>query len=310
MVGVQAARAPLRAIHIRDVWPRQWPSTAIRVLLLCQAGALVTQVLAMYMATRGAGAAAAFVSVCGFALVFASALWALTHPQLTRALRNTAVVCLGVTPAVLRWLPNPLLFTDFNEQLHMRTLRDIVLSHGLFQPHPLLGVSPRYPGLESVAALFHQLGLPVMVAAMAVVLVARLALVSVLCDAVEHLTGNPRAGGLAVAVYAVSAQFVTFNSQFASQTLALPLALAAVAFIARARWAADPRALFGGATVCLLAVAVTDYVTSWLAAAAFVFWAIAQRGRQARRRVFCGAVVAVAATTVWAMIQWSLLREY
>jgi hypothetical protein len=202
------------------------------------------------------------------------------------------------------------MFTGFDEQLHMRTLRDIVLSHRLFQPNPLLGVSPRYPGLESIAALFHQLGLPVMVAAMAVVLVARLTLVLVLCDAVEHLTGSPRAGGLAVAVYAVSAQFVAFNSQFAYQTLALPLALAAVAFVARARWAADPHPLFGGAAVCLLAVAVTDYVTSWLSAAFLVFWAIAQRGRQASRRVLYGAVVGVAATTLWAMTQWSLLREY
>ena len=43
-----------------------------------------------------------------------------------------------------------------------------------------------------------------------------------------------RAGGLAVAFYALSSQFVFFNSQFAYQTLALPLALAAVSFIADA----------------------------------------------------------------------------
>jgi hypothetical protein len=308
MVGVLPALAPPRAI--RDVWPRERPFNAIWVLSLCQASALATQVFAVWMARVGAGTAAALVSVCGFALVFASALWSLTRLQLTRALRNIAVVCLAVTPAILRWLPNPLLFTDFDEQLHMRTLRDIVLSHSLFQSHPLLEVSPRYPGLESVAALFHQLGLPVPVAAMAVVLMARLTLVLVLCDAVQHLTGSPRAGGLAVAVYAVSAQFAVSNSQFASPTMALPLALAAVAFIARARRAADPRPLFGGAALCLLAVALTDYVTSWLAAAILVFWAIAQRGRQARRRVFFGAVVGVAATTLWAMIQWSRLREY
>ena len=310
MVDVQAARVPFRAINIRDVVPRERPLNAICALLLCQVSALVTQVLAVWLARNGTGAAAALVSVCGFVLVFASALWALTRPHLTRALRTTAVVCLGVTPAVLRWVPNPLLFTDFDEQLHMRTLRDIVLSHSLFQSNPLLGVSPRYPGLESIATLFHQLGLPEMVAAMAVVLLARLALVLVFCDAVEQLTGNARVGGLAVAVYAVSAQFVTFNSQFASHTLALPLALAAVAFVARTRSAADPRPLLGGAAVCLLAVAVTDYVTSWLTAAFLVVWAIVQRGRQAKRCVLYGAVAGVAATTLWAMIQWSFLGEY
>ena len=271
---------------------------------------MVTEVLAVWLARRGADGVAMEISACAYALAYASPLWLLTRSQLTRMLRNTAVVCLGVTTAVLRWLPDPLLFKQYDEQLHVRTLSDIVSSHGLFQPHPLLAVSPRYPGLESVAALFHQLGLPVMVAAMAVVLVARVALVLVLCDAVEQLTGSPRAGGFAVAVYAVSAHFIPFMSMFSYQTLALPLALAAVALIARARRAADPRPLFGGATVCLLAVAVTHHVTSWVTAVFLVVWATAQGGRQARRRVFYGAVVAVAATTMWAMIQWSLLRDY
>jgi hypothetical protein len=217
---------------------------------------------------------------------------------------------LGIT-TTLQWrLTDPLLFTGFDEQLHMRTLIDIASSHSLFQSHPTLEVSPRYPGLESVAALFQQLGLPMMPAATVVVLVARLVLVLVLCDAVEHLTGSPRAGGLAVAVYAMSAQFVFFNSQFAYQTLALPLALAAVAFIVRARRIGDPRLLLAGASVCLLAVAVTHHVTSLLTAVFLVFWTIAERDGRARQRVFYGAVVAVAATTTWAVIQWSLLRNY
>jgi hypothetical protein len=202
------------------------------------------------------------------------------------------------------------MFGGYDEQLHMRTLRDIDSSHGLFQRHPTLVVSPRYPGLESLTALLHQLGLPVLVAATVVTLVARLVLVLVLCDAVEHVTGSPRTGGLAVAVYALSAQFTFFASTFAYQTLALPLALAAVAFIARARWARDPRPLLIGATVCLVAVAVTHHITSWLTAVFLAVWAITESGGQARRRVFYGAVFAVAATTTWAMIQWSRLRDY
>jgi hypothetical protein len=108
----------------------------------------------------------------------------------------------------------------------------------------------------------------------------------------------------------VSPQFVVFNSMFAYQTLALPLALAAVALIARARWVADPRLLLGGATICLLAVTVTHHVTGLLNAGFLIVWAIAQRGGQARRRVLYGAVVAAVAMTVWAAFQWLLLREY
>ena len=108
----------------------------------------------------------------------------------------------------------------------------------------------------------------------------------------------------------MSAPFIFFNTQFAYQTLALPLAVAALAFIARARWADDPRPLLSGACVCLLAVVVTHHVTSWLTVGFLAVWTIAQRGGHARRRVFYGAVIAVVATTAWAMIQWSLLREY
>jgi hypothetical protein len=307
MVIAPAAPVPSRAVHSGDIWPNE---RAIWVLLLCQAGALVTQVLAVCMARHGIETVASVVSVSAYSLAYASALWSLTRPQLTRALRNTAVVCIGVTTTVLWWTGSPLMFRQYDEALHVRTLNDIVSSHRLFWPNPELAVSSRYPGLETVTALLHQLGLPVMVAAMVVVLLARFALVVVLCDAVEHLTGSPRAGGFAVAVYAVSAHFVSFNSQFAYETLALPFALAAVAFIARARWAADPRPLFAGATVCLLAVAVTHHFTSWLTAAFLVFWATAQGGGQARRRVFYGAVFAAVTTAAWAMIQWSLLRDY
>jgi hypothetical protein len=306
------AQAPFRTSQIEHAQAGERSFAVIWVLLLCQTGALAIQVLAVCMARahREPWPWDLVSSIIGSGLAYASVLWALTRPQLARAVRNTAVICLGVTPFVQWRVTDPLLFTGYDEQLHMRTLRDIGSSHRLFQPHPTLPVSSHYPGLESLTALVHQLGLPMMVAAGAMVLAARLVLVLVLCDAVEHLTGSPRTGGLAVAAYAVSAQFTFFNSQFAYQTLALPLALAAVAFIARARWARDPRPLLIGATVCLLAVAVTHHITSWLTAVFLAVWAIAERGGRARRRVFYGAVVAVAATTTWAMIQWSLLRDY
>lgn len=279
-------------------------------LLLWQTGALTLQVLAVCMARRDGGPWPYVLSGSSFALTFASALWFLTLPRLERPVRNAAVACLGVT-TFLQWrVADPLVFTGYDEQMHLRTLRDIVLSQSLFEPNPILDVSPRYPGLEAVATLFHQMGLPVTVAAMAVVLVARLALVLVLCDAVENLTGSARAGGLAVAGYAVCTQFVGFNSQFAYQSLALPLALAAVALLARARRAAEPAPLLGGAALCLVAVAVTHHVTSVLTAVFLVVWTIAEGEAQPKRRLVFGAAIAAGATTVWAAIQWSLLRDY
>jgi hypothetical protein len=316
MVSVEVAGTPWRATwpaapsEPDEATPTASPFPVVWILLLWQTAGIVLQVLAMYLARHGPIGPAPVLSASAIGITFASALRVLTDTRLSRAARNAAVVCLGVVTAVQWRVSDPLLFTGLDEQLHLRTLRDIVLSHSLFQPHPQLAVSPRYPGLEAVTVLFHQLGLPMMVAAMATVLAARVALVLVLCDAVEHLTGSHRAGGLAVAAYSVSAQFIFFNSQFAYQTLALPLALAAVAFIARARWVDNPGPLFFGATVCLLAVAVTHHVTSFLTAVFLAIWAVAQRGKPARRRVFYGALIAAVTTTMWAIVQWSLLRAY
>ena len=278
-------------------------------LLVWQLGALAGQVSAVYLARHGHSGVAEPVSNMSLAVAFGSALWVLTRPKLSLVTRNIAVVCLGVTPTLMWRATNPLLFTGFDEQLHMRTLGDIISSHRLFEANPLLEVSARYPGLEALAALVHQLGVPTMASALFVVLSARVVLVSVLCDAVEQLTGSIRAGGLAVAVYAVSPQFVFFNSQFSYQTLALPLALAAVSLVVRARRSDNPLPLLVGATVCLIGLAMTHHVTSFVTMTFLVLWTAAERG-PARLRIAFGALSAVACTLAWAMLQRSLLEDY
>lgn len=279
------------------------------ILLAWQLCGLAFQVGAVYLSRRSHGYEAELMGFAGLATAYGSALWVLTRPQLTRAARNTAVVCLGVTPTLIWRATNPLLFTGFDEQLHMRTLGDILSSHRLFEANPLLQVSPRYPGIETITVLVHQTGIPTMASAVIVILAARVVLVTVLCDAVEQLTGNSRAGGLAVAVYALSPQFIFFNSQFSYQTLAIPLALAAVSLIARSRWSDDPIPLFFGASVCLLAVAMTHHVTSFITMVFLLVWTLAERG-PARLRVLYGALAAVASTLAWVLVQRTLLEEY
>ena len=285
------------------------PQGRVARLLIWQVGALAGQVVAVALARQGHRTIAEIVSDVSLAAAYSSALWVLTAARLDRAERNAAVLCLGITPTLMWRATNPMLFTGFDEQLHMRTLGDIISSHRLFQANPLLEVSPRYPGIEAVAALVHQCGIPTMAAAFAVIIACRVVLVTVLCDAVEHLTGSDRAGGLAVAVYALSSQFVFFNSQFAYQTMALPLALAAVSFIARAREFEAPLPFLGGATLCLLAVGVTHHVTSFLTAGLMLAWAVVEKGR-ARWWIAYGACTAVASTLAWAIIQRQLLSDY
>lgn len=278
-------------------------------LAVWQLGALAGQVVAVWLARDEHRGIAEALSALSYAAAYGSALWVLLHPQLSRAARNTAVACLAVTPALMWRATNPLVFTTFDEQLHMRTLTDVISGQSLFSANPLLQASARYPGLEAITALVHQFGLPVMAAATAVLFVARLALVAALCDAVEQLTGSARAGGLAVAAYAVSPQFIMFNSQFSYQTLALPLGLAAVSLIARARNADAPLPLYGGATICLFALAMTHHLTSFITAIFLMLWSLVEKG-QGRTSVVYGALAALASALLWALIQYRVLEGY
>lgn len=300
-------------VQRRSQWHRPAAAHADRRpvtrLLIWQVCALAGQVTAVALARQGHRGIAEALSDLSLAGAYGAALWTLTAAHLDRFTRNAGVLCLGLSPTLLWRATNPLLFTGFDEQLHMRTLGDILSSHRLFEANPLLEVSPRYPGLEAVATLVHQTGLPTMASAFVVILVCRVVLVFVLCDAVEHITGSERAGGIAVGIYALSSQFVFFNSQFAYQTMALPLALAAVSFVARAHECEDSRPFLGGATLCLLAVAVTHHVTSFLTAALLLVWVLADRSR-GRLWIAYGACAAVASTLAWAIVQRQLLSDY
>jgi hypothetical protein len=309
MAGARATTAPSESRRFprrRNVPPRTSPSTR---LILWQLAALAGQVAAVGLARAGQRDIANILTNVSFAVAYGSALWVLIRPQLSRTERNLAVACIAVTPTLMWRANDPLLFTSFDEQLHMRTLMNIVEGRTVFGPNPLLQVSARYPGLEAITAMVHQFGLPVMAAATLVIFIARLALVAVLCSTVEHLTGSTRAGGIAVAVYALSPQFITFNSMFAYQTVALPLALAAVSLIARARKSDDPFPLYFGAGVCLLALAMTHHLISFTTTAFLIVWALFEKGR-ARLSVVYGALAAVAATFSWAAFQSRLLRGY
>lgn len=278
-------------------------------LLIWQLCALAGQVVAVHLARQDYRVAAELLSDVSLAAAYGRALWALTAAHMDRPTRNAAVVSLGVFPTLFWRATNPMLFTGFDEQLHMRTLGDILSAHHLFEANPLLDVSPRYPGMEAATVLVHQLGIPTMAAAFLVIIACRVVLVTVLCDIVESMTGSARAGGFAVAIYALSSQFVFFNSQFAYQTMALPLALSGVSFIVRARGAQNPLPFLGGATICLFATAATHHVTSFLTAGLLLLWALAEKGR-VRLWITYGACAAVASTLVWAIFQRQLLSGY
>lgn len=287
------------------------PRTARRigVLVLWQALALAGQVGAVVLARRESEDAALLMSACSVGLGYLTAFVVLIGRRLPRSLRNAAVACLGVTPMLQIRMIDPILMTGFDENIHVRTLRDITQSRELFLENPYLLASSRYPGMEAFVTVTHQAGIPLTIGSLLTVIAARLLLVFVLCDAVENLTGSVRAGGLAVAAYALTPHFVFWLNQFSYVTFALPLALAAVSLVARSRRSAHPGLLLAGAAVCMAALSVSHHVTSLVTCAFLAVWALIERG-SARRRVALGAALGSVFTVAWTTVNYRSLRKY
>jgi hypothetical protein len=221
------------------------------------------------------------------------------HPS--RALRELTVAAVGLYPAVIYRMANPLVLGGFDEHLHERTLLDLLRGSGLFAPNPILRIGPQYPGMELfTGAVVRLTGMPVMLTMSLVVLLCRLLFVLTIYHGA--LTVNPSRWGasLVVVLYAASPQFYFFNSQFAYQTMALTLGLGGLYLLRRAQLAEGAAAFqFSCAAIlALIATSITHHVTSWIVLGFLVAWTVlAQRGQ--RMVLVCAAAVMGMSVIFW-----------
>jgi hypothetical protein len=118
----------------------------------------------------------------------------------------------------------------------------------------------------------------------------------------ERLTGSARIAGIGTLIYAANPNFLIFDAQYAYESLAVPLAAAALLTTA---WAARREAGRPLAMVLALllggAVVVTHHMTSYALVAALVLWAVFAMVRNPRHErggtiaFIAGAVAAMAA---------------
>lgn len=246
--------------------------------------------------------------------------------------RRVVVATVGVMPTLLYRLTDPLMVTGFDEQLHLRTLHDLLDGGQLYRPNPLLEASPHFPGLELLTvALEHGFHLPQMVAITVVVLLCRLVLVLSIYRLASLITGDTRTASVAVLCYAASPQFYFFNSQFAYQTLALSLAVTGFLLLARATGAfqapRDPVAPGSApvyratsaeqprwrtavaAFVCFAGAAVTHHLTSWIAFGSLILWTMLC-GKRERRLIAAVTGATLVVVVGQAIPIFALLKGY
>lgn len=179
-----------------------------------------------YTSARFGQPEAAFFFWFGLLIIFVPATVRVLSPTASRFERLTLLCIVSICFYLVKVMSSPLFFSSFDEFLHWRTADDIISSGHLFNMNSLLPASPFYPGLEIVTnALSSLSGLNTFIAGTIVIGTARLLLILALFMLCELLTNSPRIAGLATLIYMTNPHFLLFDTQFAYESLALPLSI-------------------------------------------------------------------------------------
>lgn len=209
--------------------------------------------------------------LAGLALLIVPAVGAALLPGLTDPFRRWVPIAMLVALQLTRFIQFPHHFTDHDELAHAANLEHLMTTGELYGANPILPVTASYPGLATAAGAVAQLtGLSEHTSGMVVTFIARVIFAAAIYGVAATAARSARVGGVAVVIYACAPQTLLFNSQYAYQTLALPLALFAVYLVARRH--ADG---VGGLVAPMLtvgAVALTHHLTSIALLGIFGLW--------------------------------------
>jgi hypothetical protein len=229
--------------------------------------------------------------------------------------RVSLVVLLAAALYLCKVLRSPIRFGGFDEFLHLRTAQDIFAHGTIFDPNTLLPISPYYPGLELVTSALSGVGeIPIHGAAVILLAVARLVFLLSFFFFFAMATNSARVAGIASFIYMVNPQFLYFDSQFAYESLALPLAAFVLYLLARRAHSSVARWM--GLTVILLItlppVVITHHVTSFLLAVFLLLWATVGLVMRRRDRARPGtvAVLAVLLVAGWSVFVAPTVIDY
>ncbi len=190
-----------------------------------------------FTSSRDGGAGLDTVFYPGLLLIFTPTLLRLISPAASRAERVSLLCMTGIGLYFVKVVSSPLYFSFFDEFLHWRTVDDIARSGHLFGENAMLPVSPYYPGLEIVTNAFSTIsGLDSFHSGLVVVGVGRLLMILTLFGLNEQILKSARMASIATMIYMVNPHFLVFDSQYAYESLALPLAVFVMFAIAPHQW--------------------------------------------------------------------------
>jgi hypothetical protein len=230
-----------------------------------------------YTTSRAAWGGAEPLFWLGFVFIISPALIYLTSSLPGRGERQAILVVLALGLYAVKVFYNPTFFSFGDELQHLRSTQDLLAFGRLFEPNPILPVSPSFPGFESViSAVVSLSGLSIFQAGLLVVGMAKVLAVLALFALYELLSGSARIASVGVLLYVSNPHFAFFDSQFAYESLAIPLVAFALVVIARrsmlkehGHWTLLPIGLLG-----ILAVVITHHVSSYVLLLVLLIWSV------------------------------------
>lgn len=207
--------------------------TRVLFLLFVASGLLLS--LAEFVAADGSKTLQFYVFWVGYFVVVLPVGWLLARRTTSDANRGPLVLALAiwsVLPKMIRTGDQPLYFDEFS---HLRLLQDLLQTgHPVAEP-ALLQIGSSFPGLEMITGgIVEVSGLYPWGAAMAVAAISHVAILAAIFVLVSDVTSSKRAGALAALVYSLNPSWLFFDSQYAYETLAIPLLLWGLVFAMRA----------------------------------------------------------------------------
>ncbi len=230
--------------------------------------------------------------------------------------RLLLICLLAVALYLLKVMRDAPLFTFSDELVHAFNANRINDTNRLFEPNPILAVTPYYPGLEgATTALMKLTGLSVYPAGLILVGVARVMMLAAMYLLFERVSGSSRAAALGVGIYAGNFNFLYWSAQYSYESLALPLLLMVMMALSE-REVAPREALRAWGVPVVLAIAaivVTHHLTSYATSAVLValslaFWWVHRTWKPPNPWPF--ALAAIGLALLWLVVVASATVDY
>jgi hypothetical protein len=271
MATVELARPPSSAGHIFDLRPdgallgptQEEAPTGIPDALLVVATGILLVALA-YARARESLSFAVPIFWTGQIFIFAFVVYRILKPSTSPRDREFLVILYAGAQSMIRWAYSPYMFQWFDELQHFRSLLNVLATHHLFHTNFDLPISPRYPGMENVAAELAQVSsASPFIAGVLVASISHLLLPASILLLFREVSQASRVTCIGVLLYLLSPQIHYFETSFVYENVALPFLVLSIFFSIRFATHQHGRYRnFAGLLACVVIAVITHHVTA------------------------------------------------